>query len=188
MSKISPEIAAAGMGGLGLFLILKSKKEAMTRAGASAIDAPISGEGGNSQIAVRGQSSSIGRILLPIGVGLGVGLLLYLKSRKDAKTAIDALHGIDIVDDQIILEDWNAWMEWAPVAVEDARRDGAETGEEIASSMFRRIFPERAWPPAADDPIVDTWRLIVFDIQKMVPTLEEEEREHAEKVIPIRSA
>lgn len=119
-----------------------------------------------------------------VGISAGILLLIILKSGQRPS----GVHGLAIVDKKIVLIDWQAWMKWAPKAVADARLDGAETGEQIASSLFRRLFPDRQWPPLASDPIVETWRKITFDIQNLVPALEEEEREFDDKVIPIRGA
>lgn len=118
-----------------------------------------------------------------IGAGLGVASVLgwqaYDRRRKAANepeypiVATEAAqarepatpHGLVVVGDEIRIEDWSAWMRFAPHAIALALKDGSTTADDVLANTFRRIFPDHAWPPSPSTP---TWQRMVASVGRVL--------------------
>ena len=107
-------------------------------------------------------------------------LLLFLSGRKGAQRKSTV--GLVLTEDDLEVVDWNLWMAWSPKAVREALDDGATNGQQIATHMMRRVFPNRPWPPSADDPLAERWRTLVRGIDRTLETTTPEDDERSNVV------
>ena len=114
--------------------------------------------------------------------GAGAGATLDIKKRasRDAGVSPDLrlIHGVSLGDD-LILEDWNAWMAGAPDMLRVTLAEGERDPEVTVANLFRRLFPDQPWPPATDSPLMPTYHRIVAIVGR---TLERPFKPHVEIV------
>lgn len=111
-------------------------------------------------------------------LGLGTIVLLVWSSSSKAETS----RGITLTDTEIKLSNWSEWMAWGPGAVAAAFHDGAQTGDQVLAHVMRRLFPTHQWPPAPDDPIVESWREMVHGLNRSLLRSDDDELDN---VIPM---
>lgn len=114
----------------------------------------------------------------PVAVLGGAAAVLLLVSPSEEERA----HGIVLTDTDVTIEDWNAWMGWAPGAIDSAAHDGARDAHQILAHVLRQAFPSRQWPPAADDPIAPSWRELVHGLDR---SLRQQDEDPADNVIQL---
>ena len=60
-------------------------------------------------------------------------------------------------EEDIYLDDWNQWMDQSPGAIAAALQESPADPEIIAANIFRRIFPNRPWPPEEGTVLAEKW-------------------------------
>jgi hypothetical protein len=88
-------------------------------------------------------------------------------------------HGIRLVDGDLELVDWNALMQQVPELVRVTLAEGHRDPSDILTNLFRRLFPERSWPPSPEDPVHRKWSAMVASVGR---TLERPFKPHFEIV------
>lgn len=73
-------------------------------------------------------------------------------------------HGLSLAGEKLELMDWNAWMETAPTLLRATLSEGTRDPEQLVANLFRRLFPESAWPPPEDSPLLGTWNKMVATV------------------------
>ncbi len=68
--------------------------------------------------------------------------------------------GLAITEDRVTVLSWDRWMAQAPQAITAAMQE-SDKPEEIATNVFRRLYPNVAWPPAEGTPLWEQWQTIV---------------------------
>lgn len=65
--------------------------------------------------------------------------------------------GLAIEDGRVVIESYDAWMQYAPAAIEGALADGARGTDGILIHVMRRALPRHRWPPELGSPIAQQW-------------------------------
>lgn len=119
--------------------------------------------------------------LLILGAGAGIAAVVVALTASSANDAPGASEssatGLDIVDGRLVVRSWDAWMAFAPEALEATLAETDDV-DEIVANLFRRAFPMRAWPPE-DGELAEQWRRIVGAVGR---SLQKPFRPHLEAV------
>lgn len=67
------------------------------------------------------------------------------------------IHGVALTPEDLMLEDWSAWMGIAPEMLRVTLREGERDPDVIVANLFRRLFPGQPWPPAEGSPLMPAW-------------------------------
>lgn len=85
------------------------------------------------------------------------------RARRHVTVATRSLppHGMDIVDGRLEIRDWNKWMRDASIAVSVSMEEIGTEPVALATNVFRRLFPERPWPPPESSELEAQWNAVV---------------------------
>ncbi len=79
----------------------------------------------------------------------------------DALRDRQVIHGVVLTPEELLLEDWSAWMGIAPEMLRVTLCEGERDPEIIVANLFRRLFPGHPWPPTEDSPLMPAWNRTV---------------------------
>lgn len=65
--------------------------------------------------------------------------------------------GLAVEDGRIVITSYDAWMRYAPQAIETALADGARGTDGILIHVMRRALPRLRWPPEPGSRIAEQW-------------------------------
>lgn len=113
-------------------------------------------------------------VLAVVVVGV---VLMYMAMRHSHRRGVTQVrvgelpattHGMEVEGNDLHLRDWNAWMKDASGAIETSMKEVGTDPVGLATNVFRRLFPDRPWPPPQGSEFSDKWELIVRAIATAV--------------------
>lgn len=91
-----------------------------------------------------------------------------VETAPTSQTDVERVNGVEIQDGQLVLEDWNVWMEAAAKYLRVTLEEGSRDPNEICTNLFRRMFPQHAWPPPPDSVMAARWQQMVAAIGRTI--------------------
>lgn len=98
------------------------------------------------------------------------GVVAVTKQQRRPVVVVNQLpaHGMAVSDEDLKIVSWDLWMTFAPKAIQLSREEVGDDPHAIAENVFRRLFPDRVWPPPEDSPLEEKWDEIVRAIGKAI--------------------
>lgn len=106
-------------------------------------------------------------VLLLVALGLAMAVRRSHRPRRHALTTANprAIRneavGIAVDDHGLYIENWGAWFDFAPQAIEDAVAAGVVGADGVLNHVLRRALPRLPWPPPPESPLANDWRSMV---------------------------
>lgn len=107
-------------------------------------------------------------VLAVVVVGI---VIMWMAMRHSARRSVvtarnvalptTTTHGMELEGEDLHLKDWNTWMRDASKAVEVSMKEIGTEPVALATNVFRRLFPDRPWPPPPGSEFSDKWEMIV---------------------------